>query len=405
MSLASATCLWAGVVFHPLSNVKKAFRLSMFATLCILNICLVTFLFNDIVLAYAGCATSMALLYTGLEMELEDPHDIQGRLKSHCAAREISLKQGAWDMLFSVRGVGWENENPHLPPRPYSHSVTTSQFMREQFFELLCGVLLLDVASIYNRSSPALTATGTSLHTFPLFWQCCDLISYALTYRTGIAVLHTAHSMVSVYFKLSAPQDWVPAFGAWSDAYTLRRFWGRVWHQFFRGFLTRPALYLINRFNIRRQSNASAYIQLYTAFSLSALMFLVTDFGMMRRQTGLQSVWFFAAQAVGITVEDTVLKMLTSYFDSFDMQDASCKYRTLEAGSQPVVEDLSRRKALSCRARQHLPYIIGYAWVFTWFLYTSPPWIWARAYAGYVDSGMNLRFSVLTWKLDARDFR
>lgn len=170
-------------------------------------------------------------------------------------------------------------------------------------------------------------------------------------------------------------------------------------------FLTRPALYLIKRLNIRRQSNASAYIQLYTAFALSALMFLVADFGMMRRQTGLQSVCFFAAQAVGITIEDTVLKTLAPYLDSSATQDPTCGYRALEAGSQPVLEDPSRAKALSCRARRYLPYIIGYAWVFTWFLYTAPPWIWARAYAGYVDSGMNLRFSVLTWKLDARDFR
>lgn len=171
-------------------------------------------------------------------------------------------------------------------------------------------------------------------------------------------------------------------------------------------FLTRPAIYFIDRFKIRRQSNTSAYIQLFTAFALSALMFLVADFGMMRRQTGLQSVWFFAAQALGITVEDTVLKMLPTYFDSFGLQNPSCEYRALEAGSQPaVVDDLSRTKALTCRARRYLPYIIGYAWVCTWFLYTAPPWIWARAYAGYVDSGMNLRFSVLTWKLDARDFR
>lgn len=68
ISFASVTCLWAGVALHPLSKVKNALRLSLFATLCILNICLMTFLFNDIVLAYAGCATSMALLYTGLEV-------------------------------------------------------------------------------------------------------------------------------------------------------------------------------------------------------------------------------------------------------------------------------------------------------------------------------------------------
>lgn len=53
----------------------------------------------------------------------------------------------------------------------------------------------------------------------------------------SVAQLEASHALLSILFvailRVDEPEEWPPLFGSPFEAYTLRRFWGRFWHQLF----------------------------------------------------------------------------------------------------------------------------------------------------------------------------
>lgn len=48
-------------------------------------------------------------------------------------------------------------------------------------------------------------------------------------------------AIIAVSLGLSAPESNPPCFGSLADAYSVRQFWGKYWHQMFRKVASRPA--------------------------------------------------------------------------------------------------------------------------------------------------------------------
>ncbi|KAK7018260.1 putative acetyltransferase [Favolaschia claudopus] len=248
------------------------------------------------------------------------------------------LKWGA-RLCLATRGVGWEHE-----PRGVYY------------------LLLQGIASIYNRASPVHHAGGPPLGSRPFPWRVVDLFFFAVINFAGQNVLHTVYSIVSVGLGFSEPQDWVNVFGYWGDAYTLRRFWGRTWHQFLRRWVSTHGKFLARTLGLRKGTNASAYTQLYIAFLLSALLHVVSDYMMHRSFAASGSLKFFLLQPLAITVEDFVLFV-------------------------------GRKLGLR---------MLGYVWVTGWFVCTYSGWWGPVIQGGMVEKGLNLRWSVVellgVWK-------
>lgn len=96
---------------------------------------------------------------------------------------------------------------------------------------MLHGLALLDLSQTYLHTEPYCTVQGSDR--FPgglggYFLRCACLLS---TYTSAYGVLklmHTTSAIVSVGSGLfwADPVSWRFLFGTWSDAYTIRRFWG-----------------------------------------------------------------------------------------------------------------------------------------------------------------------------------
>lgn len=107
-------------------------------------------------------------------------------------------------------------------------------------------------------------------------------------------------------------QDWPPLFGKLADAWTVRRFWNRFWHQFTRKGLTSFSTGFARALGLKKGTNAYSYVHLYTAFFLSgishagSIMILPAQVNLTLQDRTGGMIVYFLWQAVAITIEDLV---------------------------------------------------------------------------------------------------
>ncbi|KAG7439366.1 uncharacterized protein BT62DRAFT_1081637 [Guyanagaster necrorhizus] len=277
------------------------------------------------------------------------------RLKGHKDAVDSAPlpEKFRWGIRLwsSLRGVGWT----HAPNRlcaPASPERTRLVFIRWRLLVVGMNVFLLDAMSIYNRDNPAFLSDGISMADRPWLLRYVDLLAWVWTSQAQMRILHG-----------------VDPFGSSFDAYTLRRFWGRTWHQFVNRFASSHGKYLARQvFHYPPGTVASSLIQLYTSFAMSIFLHMVADFTMFKRWNVGGSLFFFAIQPFAIMFE-TVVMMLA---------------RKLGHSGEPRIW-----------AR-----LVGYIWVLTWFVLTFPGWFDPMARVRFMEIGLNMPFSIIlgSWK-------
>ncbi|KAK7062307.1 membrane bound O-acyl transferase family-domain-containing protein [Favolaschia claudopus] len=188
--------------------------------------------------------------------------------------------------------------------------------------------------------NPALYANGPSLAEGGWIQRYQNVFAWSIPLAAISVANHTLSAAFSVGTGASGPEDWPPFFGSIIHAWSVRNFWGRVWHQTMRRFLSAHGKFLAHRvMGFKPGSTASAYTQLYVAFFISGIMHYLPEY-MALRHWGGGALVFFLLQAVAITLEECVLA----------------------AGHWFGLTPSRRWK------------IVGYFWVWTWFAYCLPIW-------------------------------
>ncbi|KAI2707625.1 hypothetical protein CBS147332_6683 [Penicillium roqueforti] len=119
-----------------------------------------------------------------------------------------------------------------------------------------------------------------------------------------------AYRVLSIFFVvigLDSPADWPPAFGSMADAFTLRNFWGKFWHQFMRqpftsisNFIARDVLHLT------RSSMLERYTNIFIVFLISAMFHVMVDILQSVPMERSGSMPFYLSFVFGIMLEDGV---------------------------------------------------------------------------------------------------
>jgi len=133
----------------------------------------------------------------------------------------------ALNNCFIFRGIGWSWQVPYLQP-------AASRFYFLKHFLVI--YLVNDVGFFYLTNNTYLRtrgAEGPRLTDLPLLQQA--LLSWAGWLRI-IFVLDGICSLILMSMKgiWGTADEARPMLGKWEDCYTVRRFWGRVWHQLIR---------------------------------------------------------------------------------------------------------------------------------------------------------------------------
>lgn len=260
-----------------------------------------------------------------------------------------SIEQLAWaaSLIATPRGIGWTHEpTAHLPPRPTS---SRGKFIASQFLWIIFYGILFDITLIHIQENPCFRKGGPSLAAFGWLWRTTVWVNLVSVYCTMSGVYASA-SIVSVAIGLYEPKDWPHLFGSLLDAYTVRKCWGRVWHQVLRKSLTSNSKFLASVFRLPRGTFAT-YFKLFTSFFISGLIHAAADYILHQNFTNGKSVQFFVLQAVIITFEDAVIS---------------------------IASKLGYKGSKAFK-------IIGFIWVFAWFTFSMPICLEPTVHAGTMD--------------------
>ncbi|CCM06211.1 uncharacterized protein FIBRA_08455 [Fibroporia radiculosa] len=206
-------------------------------------------------------------------------------------------RRALWALCIfnNPRGVGWNYQLSNIPSRPSEPRWT---FVRERLKSAFRWFLLVDLMQLVERTFPQRGADFASLSLHGCTQRCCTIGAIAMQYY-----LLAAGSVALGWFS---PSDWPDVYGRLSDAYTLRRFWGRTYHQFMRRYLGSLGKVACRLFNLQSGSWASSYLQLYVAFAISGLIHCGGDFMANPALFGA-SFPFYISQAIAITFEDVAI--------------------------------------------------------------------------------------------------
>ncbi|KAI0926545.1 hypothetical protein AcW1_002493 [Taiwanofungus camphoratus] len=249
-------------------------------------------------------------------------------------------------VLQNHRGVGWNYHVANVPARP---SETRWKFVRMRLLRVSRYVFLLDAAATYQRNNPLFSLRGEnalSVGAQGYVWRCVNILARFSMPFGMMDMRYSLLSVVLVTLGLSEPKDWPDLYGSWADAYTVRRFWGRTWHQLIRRYVSAYGKCVCRTLRLPSGSWVSSQTQLYIAFIVSGLMHCGGDL-MARRDLFGSSFPFFIAQAAAITFEDVIIS-------------------------------IARRIGVDEGKSGSLARIVGYVWVFVWFSISAPWYIdWA----------------------------
>ncbi|KAF9024655.1 hypothetical protein BDZ89DRAFT_1068917 [Hymenopellis radicata] len=262
-------------------------------------------------------------------------------------------------LLSSPRGVGW-NFQPKgrvLRPRP-APGTSRASFLVNQTGIFLLRVLIIDMCGLYIRHSPMSPTNGISFTERIWYWRLIDLSIWVAQVQAGLAIVHSIVCLVSVALHLSRPEDWSEWFGSWTDAYTIRRVWGRVWHQWLRKIFYDHSKFVTERvLGLKPETPVSSFVQLYIAFFFSGSMHSLCDSMGGGRFEDSRGFLFFNLQALGIVVEEGVIA----------------------AG-----------RGLGIKRGHPIFYIVGYVWVVAWFSVLLPMWWDPMLRAGFWDQKITI---------------
>ncbi|KAF5539129.1 toxin biosynthesis protein [Fusarium mexicanum] len=177
---------------------------------------------------------------------------------------------------------------------------------------------------------------------YELLQRAISTVTWLSGIGTTSEICYNVIAVVLVGLGLSEPVMWPSWFGSFTEAYSVRRWWGISWHQTWRCFLTDHADWVVyDILNLPKDSPITRYTKNLVVFYISGLIHLAPDLaiGMPVRESS--AIVFFTFQAVGIMIEDLV-------------QSLNDRIGLVKS---PIV------------AR-----CVGYVWLMAWLVWTIPWW-------------------------------
>ncbi|KAH9479901.1 Acetyltransferase ataH [Psilocybe cubensis] len=242
------------------------------------------------------------------------------------------------DLISNTRGVNWNYEAPALR----RSSKSRWGFVIDNILKTICLYLVWDIISYVMRHNPAFHRDNNEpMGAHGFLWQIWNAMGYWTALYCFIRLNHTLSSALIVMVGEGEPKDYPDMTGPLSETTTVRKFWGRTWHQSLRRMVSAHGKHFANVFlGYPKGTLMSAYLQLFVAFLVSGIIHGTADFVAIRNVTSFyRNILFFTLQAAAIAFEDGMIF-------------------------------LGKRMKL-----ERVPKALGYAWVVAWLALSGPIWL------------------------------
>ncbi|EJD54770.1 hypothetical protein AURDEDRAFT_179842 [Auricularia subglabra TFB-10046 SS5] len=210
------------------------------------------------------------------------------------------------------RYIGWEWERARRDPH---HAVPSrGAFVRARARELGITLLVLDVCHAYFALSPWFSTDapvlGVRLAALPAWTQFAHAVVWGVYAYVLWFLPYTLLAFVTVATYACNPEEYPGVCAPFSEAYSLRNFWGRVWHQNHRNVYTVLGEAVCTAiWGPSHPRRAAKYVRIGTAFAISAIVHAAGSLALrpdpltgMRGCSG--ALIFFAMQAAGVAGEN-----------------------------------------------------------------------------------------------------
>ncbi|KAL1670067.1 membrane bound O-acyl transferase family-domain-containing protein [Schizophyllum commune] len=309
---ACSLCMIGPIPFMIATRPPLAVRVAVFAAQVAISVYAVsTMTLGNAALDYQFASLGFGWpAFTALHFYfLSDPlHDGTRHRNDMQAAKDMPFGKRLWwatCLLWASRGVGWTTAIPHLPQMPHFRS--RKDFIISRLSNTAFFYLLTDCCGTYFEQNPLTSwraAERLPISSQGVLFQCITITVTVIHFWANSQMMYSELSIIAALLG-QEPRDWPPMWGDLGEAYTLRKIWGRVWHQLMRRYVASTGKAVVNLLGIKRGTNASSYTQLYIGFLASGLTHVWGD-----RQIDVtvgRSIPFFLLQAVAITFEDGII--------------------------------------------------------------------------------------------------
>ncbi|PKX97313.1 putative toxin biosynthesis protein (GliH) [Aspergillus novofumigatus IBT 16806] len=207
------------------------------------------------------------------------------------------------------RGQGWNYADPHLK-RGAEQTQSRRDFLIANAGRILLNRYISDLVRKYAFCAfwPA-HDTDAAIVDFPsLPMLHRHLLVGAQLVRDSL-MLDSEYRKASLLFVglcLSTPDRWPGLFGSPADLYTVRNFWGRVWHQIFRHMFTRAGEVVARALDAKKGTLVYKYTKRYVGFLVSGVQHYACPLLIPSLRYGWGMFWQMPAYAAVITVEDLI---------------------------------------------------------------------------------------------------
>ncbi|ETW77548.1 hypothetical protein HETIRDRAFT_51982, partial [Heterobasidion irregulare TC 32-1] len=134
-----------------------------------------------------------------------------------------------------------------------------------------------------------------------------NIVAYMCTPYGMMNMQHSLILAVNVALGISHASAWPDPYGSRVDAYTVRNFWGKTWHQMMRRYISFIGRFFSSLFRFQRGTPLSSYTQLYIGFIVSGIMHTAGGDAMVGYKYLGASLPSFLVRPLAITLEDLVI--------------------------------------------------------------------------------------------------
>jgi hypothetical protein len=122
----------------------------------------------------------------------------------------------------------------------------------------------------------------------------------------SLSLIYHVAAFFSALLSLTPPTSWPPINGSFRENFfSVRKTWGRLWHQFVRRYCTSAGLAVTRLFLFQKGSFASRYTQLWVGFMVGAFIHFPPAVRWV--DGGFWQAVAFLCQPIAIMLEDFVI--------------------------------------------------------------------------------------------------
>lgn len=261
----------------------------------------------------------------------------------------------AWaiDLLFNSRGIGHPWQLKTTPPA-YRPDETKSNFL---FWRLVSCVIsfALTLGAAYQPEPPAHLLTARHVYSLrridemnleEVIFKFLSALGFLVGIYTTVCWMANVFILFVVSTSMYDFRTCRSNFGSPLEAFTIRRFWSKLWHQYLRSTLEGIADWTVDHLpTLKSHRIAARYSRILIAFLISGIVHVGCDVGARIPLSESGAVSFFCSQALGIMIEDAVQEAYHRLFGS-------------AKGNSP----------------QRWVRVVGYLWVSVYMSCTLPLW-------------------------------